>query len=149
MRYHVSLPKSSAHSNHPLGPEAIYAQKMHPKVAQRIEEMVSSKRGGFKAKVRVPGAPSLLLPPPRAPKWALNSIPSPASCSTPTPDVMPSPTAAISPVNTIRTYTAGTPRTTSAVSMAVTPFTTSAVSMAVTIYNTQDTQYMSHRCCSW
>ena len=42
VKYHVSLPKSSAHSNHPLGPEAIYAQKMHLRVAQRIEEMVSS-----------------------------------------------------------------------------------------------------------
>lgn len=42
IKHYVSLPNSEAHSNHPLGPEAIYSQKMHPMVAQKIEEMVSS-----------------------------------------------------------------------------------------------------------
>ena len=41
MKYYVSLPKCDSHSNHPIGSEAIYAQKMHPKISQKLTEMVS------------------------------------------------------------------------------------------------------------
>lgn len=42
MKYFVSLPMESAHSGHPTGPTAIFAQKLHPLVSQKILEMVKS-----------------------------------------------------------------------------------------------------------
>lgn len=42
MKYYISLPKYDVHSNHPVGAEAIYAQRMHPRVSQKITEMVTS-----------------------------------------------------------------------------------------------------------
>ena len=41
-KYFVSLPTNEAHSEHPVGKAAIHVQKIHPQVAQKIMEMVSS-----------------------------------------------------------------------------------------------------------
>ena len=38
----VSFPSNEAYSEHRIGLEAIHAQKIHPKVAQKIIEMVTS-----------------------------------------------------------------------------------------------------------
>jgi len=42
MKYFVSLPMESAHSGHPTGLSAIFVQKLHPLVSQKILEMVKS-----------------------------------------------------------------------------------------------------------
>ena len=42
MKYFVSLPMESAHSDHPTGLSAIFAQKLHPLVSQKVLEMVKS-----------------------------------------------------------------------------------------------------------
>ena len=41
-KYYVSFPSNEAHSEHPIGLEAIHTQNVHPKVAQKIIEMVTS-----------------------------------------------------------------------------------------------------------
>ena len=41
-KYYVSLPTQEAHRSHPIGPGvAGFAQKMHPKIADKICELVS------------------------------------------------------------------------------------------------------------
>ena len=42
VKYFVSFPSYGAHSGHPIGQEAVHSQKVHPQVAQKITEMVSS-----------------------------------------------------------------------------------------------------------
>lgn len=42
VKYFVSFPSTEAHSGHPIGQEAVHAQKLHPQVAQKIIEMVTS-----------------------------------------------------------------------------------------------------------
>lgn len=41
-QYYVSLPCESAHSNHPTGEAAGFAQKLHPLVISKISDMVSA-----------------------------------------------------------------------------------------------------------
>ena len=41
-KYYMSFPSIEARSEHPIGLEAIHTQKVHPKVAQKIIEMVTS-----------------------------------------------------------------------------------------------------------
>ena len=41
-KYFVSFPSIEAHSGHPIGQEAVHTQILHPQVAQKITEMVSS-----------------------------------------------------------------------------------------------------------
>ncbi len=41
-RYFISLPSEEAHSGHPTGQPAVYGQKLHPLVAQKIAEMVAA-----------------------------------------------------------------------------------------------------------
>ena len=38
----ISLPSEEAHSGHPTGQPAVYGQKLHPSVAQKIAEMVAA-----------------------------------------------------------------------------------------------------------
>ena len=38
----MSFPSNEAHSGHPIGQEAVHSQKVHPQVAQKITELVSS-----------------------------------------------------------------------------------------------------------
>ena len=42
VKYFVSFPSNEAHSGHPIGQEAVHSQKVHPRVAQKIMEMVTS-----------------------------------------------------------------------------------------------------------
>ena len=42
VKYFVSFPSIEAHSGHPTGQEAVHTQKLHPQVAQKITEMVTS-----------------------------------------------------------------------------------------------------------
>ena len=42
VKYFVSFPSTEAHSGHPIGQEAVHTQKLHPQVAQKILEMVTS-----------------------------------------------------------------------------------------------------------
>ena len=42
VKYFVSFPSIEAHSGHPIGQEAVHTQKLHPQVAQKILEMVTS-----------------------------------------------------------------------------------------------------------
>ena len=42
VKYFVSFPSIEAHCGHPIGQEAVYTQKLHPQVAQKITEMVTS-----------------------------------------------------------------------------------------------------------
>ena len=41
-KYYVSFPYNEAHSEHPIGLEAIHTQNVHPNVAQKIGELVTS-----------------------------------------------------------------------------------------------------------
>ena len=41
-RSFISLPSEEAHSGHPTGQPAVYGQKLHPLVAQKIAEMVAA-----------------------------------------------------------------------------------------------------------
>ena len=41
-KYFVSFPSVEAHSRHPISQEAVHTQKLHPQVAQKITEMVTS-----------------------------------------------------------------------------------------------------------
>ena len=41
-KYFISLPSEEAHSGHPNGQPAVYGQKLHPLVAQKIAEMVAA-----------------------------------------------------------------------------------------------------------
>ena len=38
----MSFPSNEAHSGHPIGQEAVHTQKVHPQVAQKIMQMISS-----------------------------------------------------------------------------------------------------------
>lgn len=42
MKYFILLPTQAVHSGHPTGQGAVYAQKKHPLVAQKISEMVNA-----------------------------------------------------------------------------------------------------------
>ena len=42
VKYFVSFPSNESHSGHLIGQEAVYTQKVHPQVAQKIMQMVSS-----------------------------------------------------------------------------------------------------------
>ncbi len=41
-KYFISLPSEDAHSGHPTGQPAVFGQKLHPLVAQKIAEMVAA-----------------------------------------------------------------------------------------------------------
>jgi len=41
-KYFISLPSEEADSGHPTGQTAVYGQKLHPLVAQKIAEMVAA-----------------------------------------------------------------------------------------------------------
>ena len=60
-KYYVSLPTQEAHRSHPIGPGvAGFAQKMHPKIADKICELVSEGTTAV-PEIRSDGNPSSAL----------------------------------------------------------------------------------------
>lgn len=52
--------------------------KLVKKIDKRRASKEKKRSGGFKTKLRIPGSPSPLSPPPDGPKWAVNGTPMPA-----------------------------------------------------------------------